>query len=136
MIHRARVFLIELGKMLPFIVCGIICISYMECVYALFMEKFVVYDGSFVLYKPISWALGSAFEYNLITVTLMAIISVAVQTCLWNKLGVFYTLVQLGEKSYFDFELEITTIYIICLANIIVAGYLTYKGLHILINKH
>ena len=41
--------------------------------------------------------------------------------------------VHLTEKSYFDFELEPTTIYIICLANIIVAGYITYKGIKILI---
>ena len=53
----------------------------------------------------------------------------------WNLWAVFYLFVYLAEKSYFDFELEPTTIYIICLANIIVAGYLTYKGLRIISRK-
>ena len=39
------------------------------------------------------------------------------------------------ENEYFlTVELEPTTIYIICIANIIVAGYLTYKGIKILLN--
>ena len=38
------------------------------------------------------------------------------------------------EKEYFlTVELEPTTIYIICIANILVAGYLTYKGIKILL---
>jgi len=41
--------------------------------------------------------------------------------------------INLAEKSYLDFELEPTYIYIICLANIIVAGYLTVKGIRILL---
>lgn len=41
------------------------------------------------------------------------------------------TKINLLEKSYFDFELEPTYIYAICIANIIVAGYLTYKGIKI-----
>lgn len=35
--------------------------------------------------------------------------------------------------SYFDFELEQTTIYIICIINIAVSFYLTYKGIKILL---
>ena len=38
------------------------------------------------------------------------------------------------EKEYFlTVELEPTTIYIICIANILVAGYLTYKCIKILL---
>ena len=129
LIYKTRLLLIRLGKMLPFIVCGVICISYIEDIYALVLEHFVMYNGSCVLQKPISWALGSVFEYNLITVTLMAIISIATETCLWNKAAVSYTFVQLGEKSYFDFEIEPIYIYVICIANIMVAGYLIYRGI-------
>jgi hypothetical protein len=65
----------------------------------------------------------------------MCIISIAIETCIYNKLACVYLGVNLAEKSYFDFELEPTTIYIICLANILVAGYLTCEGIRILINK-
>lgn len=133
LIHKSRIFLIRLGKMLPFVVCAIICTSYVEDVYALLMEDYVLYDGAFVLNKPISWALGSVFEYNLITVALMAVISISTETCYWNKIAVLFTLLQLGEKTYFDFEIEPWAIYIICLVNIVVAGYLTLKGIKILL---
>lgn len=63
----------------------------------------------------------------------LVIISFAVETCVYNKLACLYLLVNLIEKSYFDFELEPTYIYVICLANIVVAGYLTYKGIKILL---
>ena len=40
------------------------------------------------------------------------------------------------EKEYFlTVELEPTTIYIICLANILVTGYITIKGLRIISRK-
>ena len=58
--------------------------------------------------------------------------SIAIEACKWNFLATFYTFAHIAEKYYFDFELEPTTIYIICLANIIVAGYLTYKGVYLL----
>lgn len=39
-----------------------------------------------------------------------------------------YLGMNLGEKSYFDFELEPTYIYMICIVNIIIAAWLVYKG--------
>lgn len=63
----------------------------------------------------------------------LVIISFAVETCLYNKLACLYLLVNLVEKSYFDFEIEPTTIYIICVLNILVAGFLTWKGIKILL---
>lgn len=137
MIHRARVFLIELGKMLPFIVCFIVLISYAEDLFALVTNNFAVYDGSYVLNKPLSWWIGQYFEYNLITVVILLTISVAIETCVWNKICILYLSLQLMEKSYFiDVELYPEQIYIIVIANIIVSAYLVYKGFSILLKKH
>lgn len=99
MIRKARVFLIELGKMLPFVVCFVIFISYAEDLYAISFDRYVIYESSYVLYKPISWYLGSAFEYNLITVSLMAVISVAVETCFWNKNRSILCTCSVGRKT-------------------------------------
>ena len=130
MIHRARILLIELGKMSPFVVCFIVLISYAEDIYSLYTEKFVIYENSVVLNKPISWTLGDYFEYNLTTVVILLIISVAISTCVYNKIAVLYLLVQLVEKKYFiTIELYPEYIYAICVTNIIICTFLCYKGL-------
>ena len=135
MIHRARIWLIRLGKMLPFVVCFIVMLSYSETIFNLATNDLNDWCGVVISNKPISWLIGQYFEYNLQTLAVLVIISIAIETCIYNKLACGYLGVNLAEKSYFDFELEPTTIYIICLANIIIAGYLTYKGLKIISRK-
>ena len=124
-----RRLLINVGKTLPFVVCFIVLISYIENIYALMTENYLYYDGYYVLDKHISNFIGNIFEYNLQTLAVFVLISFAISTCIYNKLACGYLGINLAEKSYFDFELEPTTIYIICLANILVAGYLTVKGI-------
>ena len=135
MIHKARIWLIQLGKVLPFIVCFVVSISYVESIISLANNHIVAYDNYVILHKPITFFIAQYFEYNLQMLVVLVILSIAIQTCIYNKLACGYLGVNLAEKSYFDFELEPTTIYIICLANIIVAGYLTYKGIYILFNS-
>lgn len=130
-----RRLLINVGKILPFVVCSIVLISYIENVYALTIEDYMYYDGYYVLNKQVSNFIGSIFEYNIQTLAVLVLISFAISTCIYNKIACLYLGINLLEKYYFDFELEPTTIYIICLANIIIAGYLTFKGIKILINK-
>lgn len=132
MIHRARIWLIRLGKVLPFVVCFIVMLSYSETIFNLATNDLNDWCGVVVPNKPISWLIGQYLEYNLQTLAVLVILSIAISTCIYNKLACGYLGVNLAEKSYFDFELEPTTIYIICLANIIVAGYITYKGIYLL----
>jgi hypothetical protein len=108
------------------------CINYSETAFALATIDYLHYDGVVILNTPISFFVGQYFEYNLQMLAVLVIISIAIETCIYNKLACCYLGVNLMEKSYFDFELEPTAIYIICLANIIVAGYLTWKGIYIL----
>ena len=134
-IHKTRILLIQIGKILPFIVCFIAIISYSESIFALCFENYILYDNYAILYKPISFFIGRYFEYNLQTLVVLCVISVAIETCIYNKLACLYLGVNMFEKYYFDFELEPTTIYIICLVNILVAGYITIKGLRIISRK-
>ena len=39
------------------------------------------------------------------------------------------------EKSYFDFEMDVWLISVICTLNIIVSSYITYKGVRIICRK-
>ena len=132
-IYRTRILLINIGKILPFFICSIVLVSYFESIVSMYNEDYILYDSYAILRKPVSYFIGSYFEYNLQMLVVLCVISIAIETCIYNKLACGYLGINLAEKSYFDFELEPTTIYIICLANIIVAGYLTYKGIRILI---
>ena len=137
LITTIRRLLIRFGKAIPFILSFVVCISYAECIIAIATDNMVVYDDFAIPYTPVSYKLASIFEYDWMTMLATTILSYAVETCVWNKIGITYLAVQLAFKNYIaDFELEPTTIYIICIVNIIVAGYLTYKGTQILINKH
>lgn len=134
-ITKTRVLLINIGKIAPFVVCGVVLCSYVEDIYALSTFDYIMFDNDVYLNKPISWFLGNYFTYDSATLAVLVIISFSVQTCVYNKLACLYMLVNLVEKSYFDFELEPTTIYIICVLNILVAGFLTWKGIKILLSK-
>ena len=131
-VYKARVLLINMGKMLPFILCCVIAIAYIESFISLAIQDFVVWNGCIILNNSISWFVGKYFEYDLVTLVALLVFSISTETCYWNKLACLYLGINLFEKSYFDFELEPWTIYTICIANIIVAGYLTYKGIAIL----
>ena len=133
MIHKARVWLIRLGKVLPFVICFIVMLSYSETAFNLATNDLFSWCGIVIPSKSISWFICGYFEYNLQMLVVLCVVSIAIETCIYNKLACLYLGINLLEKSYFDFELEPTTIYIICLANVIVAGYLTVKGIKILI---
>jgi hypothetical protein len=135
MINSIRRLLIRIGKVLPFFVCFLVWFNYAESLFALIDDRFLQYDDFLILNTPISFFIGSYFEYNLQMLFVLFVISISVETCIYNKLACIYLGVNLVEKSYFDFELEPTAIYIICTLNIIVAGYLTFRGLKILLTK-
>lgn len=137
MINWFRRLLINFGKVIPFVLCFVLLISYTECVVSLYTENFMIYNDCITLNAPISFWLADKFEYDYLTLFATTILSYAVETCVWNKIGLAYLAVQLAFKNYIaNFELEPTYIYIICLANIIVAWWLTYKGIKILFRKN
>ena len=130
-VTKTRYALIRIGKIAPFIVCFIVMVSYIEDIYALALDRYIEFSDGIYLDKSLSWYIGNYFKYDLATLVVLVVISYAIETCIHNRLACLYLGINLLEKSYFDFELEPTYIYIICLANIIVAGWLTYKGIKI-----
>lgn len=132
-ITKTRVKLIQIGKIAPFVVCFVVFISYTEDVYSLMFDRYVEFSDGVYLRKDLSWFIGNYFKYDLATLSFLVVLSCAIETCIYNKLACLYLSINLLEKSYFDFELEPIYIYIICLVNIIIAGYLTIKGIKILL---
>ena len=131
--NDARRLLIRLGKVQPFIICFIVCVAYLEVAFSLYFERFLYFNDCTIVNTPINFYIANIMEYDWLVVVVSLIISLAIEVCKWNLYATTFLFAHLFEKSYLDFELEITTIYIICLANILVAGYLTYKGIKILL---
>lgn len=132
-ITNTRIALIRIGKIAPFLVCAIIALSYIESMYALATNDYVVFDNDTYLNKPISWYIGNYFKYDIATVIILSVLSISVETCIYNKLACAYLGINLAEKSYFDFELDIWQIYTIAILNLIISAYFTYKGVKILL---
>lgn len=128
MTHFFRVLLIRIAKILPFVVCGIVAISYFETIVSLSLGIHAKFDDCIVPYKPISWTISNVFEYDWTVIIILTVLSIAVETCVWNRLAILYLGINLCEKSFFDFEMDLWQIYIICMANIIISTFLIYKG--------
>lgn len=128
--NKARKSLIRFGKLLPFALCFLICCCYIEILYSLTTQNYLHFSDCTIINTPINFYIAEhIFEYDWLVVGVALIISFAVEACLWNRLSICYAAVQLWLKSYIDFELEPTTIYIICIINIAISGYLTLQGI-------
>ena len=129
-LFNARVALIRTGKMLPFFICALVLISYAESVFAMATSDFLYYDDMVIPNKPISWLIGAYFEYNVQMLIVLCIISVAIETCIWNKLACLYLGINLLEKSWFaSHEYEVTIYICVCVVNIVVCAWLCWKGI-------
>lgn len=132
---KARKLFVKSSKVVPFVLCALICASYTEIVISLAYEDFVCYGKYIVPNVPFSWIIGEYFEYSYPLVIGLLVIVYATSTCKWNKMGCYYIGIALLEKSYFDFEMEVWLISVICTLNIIVSGFLVYKGVVILLRN-
>lgn len=135
-VNKARRWLIQLGKTLPFIVCAIVCISFIENLTAAALGRYAeMYDGSITLYTPMTWYIAQiGLVYDVRLLALLLVISVAIETCIYNKLCVLFLGFNLIEKHYLS-QIESYTemICIIAILNILASAWLTYKGIKIYI---
>ena len=137
MINRARRLLINFGKMIPFVLCFMVLISYTESLYALSTDNVMLYGDSAALYTPISFYIAKRFEYDWLTILATTILSISIETCYWNKLALFYLFIQLWEKTYFStIELYPEYIYAIIAVNLLCSGFFVFKGITILFGKN
>lgn len=133
-VNKARRILVNAGKMLPFALCFIVCLTHIEVLWAVATDSYFVYGDTVIIATPITNYIGAYFEYDLLTLVIVLTISVAVETCYWNKLAIVYLCLQLYEKDYFsNIELYQETICLVALANVIASGFFVYKGIRIII---
>jgi hypothetical protein len=90
----------------------------------------MILDGNIVLEKQVSVIIGNIFVYDWYTVLVLAILSVSMETCVWNKCCVLYLAINIMERNYFvQVEMYEEYIYAVCVANIIVIAFLLQKGI-------
>lgn len=136
MVNKVRRLLIQIGKSLPFLLCFIVFISYAENLFALATNDFLYYDGYYIVNTPISFAIGLKFEYDWLMVVVAMILSIAIETCKWNKFALCYLAANVLQKSYIaSVELEWATICTICVINMLICLYLIYKGITIFLKS-
>jgi hypothetical protein len=129
MINSFRRLLIRIGKILPFVLCFIVCISYTESLYG----NIIVYGDISFIETPISFFVAEYFEYDLLSLVVMLTISVAIETCYWNKLAIIYLCINLYERSYFaTTEISEEAALLFAILNIITSGFLAFKGIYLL----
>lgn len=136
MINRFRKLLIRIGKVLPFVICFLVFINYTEILFALTTCNYLDWGGVIIPNTPLSFAIGDYFEYNIQMLAVLCIISIAIETCIYNKLSCVYLGINLYEKSYFaQVEWETEYYYIVIAINIFVSAYFVYEGISVLIKK-
>lgn len=132
MINSFRRLLIRIGKILPFVLCFIVCISYTESLYG----NIIVYGDISFIETPISFFVAEYFEYDLLSLVVMLTISVAIEKCYWNKLAIIYLCINLYERSYFaTTEISEEAALLFAILNIITSGFLAFKGIYLLIHN-
>lgn len=134
---RAKETLIRFARIAPFVLCSILCIGYLESVYAMAFENYSIYDEEIVLYKPISWWIGdNILVYGKEIAFGLTLMSFSLDMCWYNHCACFYLIYNVYQCKYFAEHIYDNEIYYaVCIVNIIIAAYLTYKGLRILITK-
>ena len=127
--NKARRVLINLGKSLPFFLCGILLIHYTETLYAMVLEDYVMYEGCYVANTDVSFMIANVFEYDMMIVLLVAVTCIAIETCRWNRIAVCYLALHILFKQYVEsIELEQNVIVTLCIANIAICAFLIFKG--------
>lgn len=136
MTNRFRRLLIRIGKVLPFLLCFLVLVNYSETLISLATSDYLEYDGIVIPNTLISFFVGKYFEYDLSMLSVLFIVSIAVETCVWNKAACLYLGANLYEKSFFEKNVYDNEVYyVVCAINIVLTSYLTLKGIRILINN-
>ena len=134
LVHKSRIWLIRFAKVFPFLLCFIVLVSLSETLFALAVSNFVVFDGGIIPNTPFAWFIAEKYEIGLYSVLLAILLSIAFETCIWNKASEVYLLVYLKQQVYFPtIELYQEYIYAICIANILICGFFCYKGVKIVL---
>ena len=90
------------GKSCPFLLCFIVLFSDIENIIAITTCNVVLCDGVLIYNTPISFMIGNCFEFDIVFLLLILLVSFSIETCIYNKTAIFYLILILYRKSYFE----------------------------------
>lgn len=128
MANKARRLLINIGKILPFIVCLVLAIHYAEVLVSVLTDNYVMYGDCLIVNTPLSFLLARVVQYDLTMVFVMFVTGVAIEACKWNIMSTVYLAFNLLEKNCIVFEVTITAIVILSFMNLLISVFFVYKG--------
>lgn len=130
----ARRGIIWIGKYAPFVIVAIVTLSNTEALYSLLTEQYAEYNGEIVYYKPISWFIGNYFKLSIAWVAALAVLSVGVEACFWNRARVAFLAVILWQKDFFlENTINETYFAAVLIANSTIGTLLVIKGIKIML---
>ena len=130
----ARRGIIWTGKYAPFVIVAIVTLSNTEALYSLLTEQYAEYNGEIVYYKPISWFIGNYFKLSIAWVAALAVLSVGVEACFWNRACVAFLAVILWQKDFFlENAINETYFAAVLIANSTIGTLLVIKGIKIML---
>lgn len=130
----ARRGIIWIGKYAPFVIVAIVTLSNTEALYSLLTEQYAEYNGEIVYYKPISWFIGNHFKLSIAWVAALAVLSVGVEACFWNRACVAFLAVILWQKDFFlENTINETYFAAVLIANSTIGTLLVIKGIKIML---
>lgn len=131
----ARRGIIWIGKYAPFVIVAIVTLSNIEALYSLLTEQYAEYNGEIVYYKPISWFIGDYFKLSIAWVAALAVLSVGVEACIWNRACIAFLAVVLWQKDFFlEHTIDETYFAVVLIVNSAIGTLLIIKGLRIIWN--
>lgn len=111
--NSARRTLIQLGKVLPFAICIIVILSYIETLYALVQDDYIHYHDCDVLNTPISFYFAkNIFEYDFFIIIVLFVTSIAIEACVYNRLAILFLAIHLLLKPQIEC-MEVSTTFAI-----------------------
>lgn len=130
----ARRGIIWIGKYAPFVIVTIITLSNIEALYSLLTEQYAEYNGEIVYYKPISWFIGDYFKLSIAWVAALAVLSVGVEACFWNRACIAFLASVLWQKDFFlEHTIDETYFAVVLIVNSTIGTLLVIKGIKIML---
>ena len=115
-IISARRGIIWIGKYAPFVIVFIVTLSNVETLYSVTTDRYAMFDGMIIYYKPISWWIGERFELSIAWIVSLFVLSFGVEACAW-----------------LEHTIDETSFAVVLIANSTIGTLLVIKGIKIML---
>ena len=130
----ARRGIIWIGKYAPFFIVAIVTLSNAETLYSIIADRYSIFDGMTIYYKPISWWIGERFELDIAWVAALFVLSFGVEACVWNRACIAFLAFVLWQKDFFlEHTIDETYFAVMLIANSTISILLVIKGIKIML---